>query len=144
MLDEGRYRRFLDILAEAQEVDAASRSAFLDRACGDDRELRSEIENHLAHKTEASRIVAAGRGVKGPGGPVGRPAVRHSPRARPAGALHGDPLLKGVPEIDGFKVLEPCVLFERVGAGGMGAVFRAWHLDFEMEVAVNSPSSIAP
>lgn len=52
------------------------------------------------------------------------------------GSLATDPLLRGVPEVDGFKVLEPCVLYERVGAGGMGAVYRGKHLNLDIDVAV--------
>jgi hypothetical protein len=38
--------------------------------------------------------------------------------------LRADPLLATVPEVDGWKVLEPCVLYAKVGQGGMGAVYR--------------------
>ena len=48
-----------------------------------------------------------------------------------------DPLLRDAPEIEGFKVLDPCILVARVGAGGMGAVYRGVHLKFkDLEVAV--------
>ena len=47
-----------------------------------------------------------------------------------------DPLLNGVPEIEGFKVLDPCVLYTRIGAGGMGAVYYGKHLTLNVDVAV--------
>ena len=50
--------------------------------------------------------------------------------------LLGDSLLKGAPVVDGYKVLEPCVLYEKLGAGGMGAVYRGRHLNLDIDVAV--------
>ncbi len=50
--------------------------------------------------------------------------------------LLSDPLLKGVPVFDGFKVLKPCVLYELVGRGGMGVVYRGRHLSLDIDVAV--------
>ena len=47
-----------------------------------------------------------------------------------------DPLLGDVPEVEGFKVLHPCVLFATLGRGGMGTVFQARHLNLEIDVAV--------
>ncbi len=50
--------------------------------------------------------------------------------------LRTDPMLRDVPEIEGFKVLEPCVLYARLGQGGMGTVYRGRHLNLEIDVAV--------
>lgn len=50
--------------------------------------------------------------------------------------LSTDPILTGVPDVDGYKVLEPCVLYARVGQGGMGAVYRGTHLRFNLDVGV--------
>ncbi|MCA9321324.1 MAG: serine/threonine protein kinase [Planctomycetes bacterium] len=47
-----------------------------------------------------------------------------------------DPRLKNVPEVDGYKVLEPCVLYSCLGRGGMGTVYRGFHLNLELDVAV--------
>jgi len=50
--------------------------------------------------------------------------------------LSGDAFLKDVPDVDGFKVLEPCVLYAKVGQGGMGAVYRGKHLNLDLDVGV--------
>ena len=45
-------------------------------------------------------------------------------------------MLDRVPILEGYRVLAPCVLFSRLGEGGMGAVFRGRHLNLDIEVAV--------
>ena len=47
-----------------------------------------------------------------------------------------DPMLREAPELEGFKVLEPCALYATVGRGGMGVVFRGKHLNLDVDVAV--------
>lgn len=50
--------------------------------------------------------------------------------------LREDSLLANVPEIDGYKVLDPCVLYSKLGQGGMGAVYRGRHLNLDVDVAI--------
>jgi len=47
-----------------------------------------------------------------------------------------DPLLAPVPELEGYKVLGGVVIYQKLGAGGMGAVYRGKHLRLEVDVAV--------
>ena len=47
-----------------------------------------------------------------------------------------DQLLRDVPVVDGYKVLEPTVLVEKLPEGGMAAVYRGLHLDLKVDVAV--------
>jgi hypothetical protein len=49
--------------------------------------------------------------------------------------LREDPLLRDVPESDGRKLLDSCVLEELIGRGGMGAVYLARHRTLEIDVA---------
>lgn len=50
--------------------------------------------------------------------------------------LQSDPLLRDAPTCRGFKVLEPAVLYAKVGQGGMGAVYRGRHFKLDIDVAV--------
>ncbi|MEZ6037504.1 MAG: bifunctional serine/threonine-protein kinase/formylglycine-generating enzyme family protein [Planctomycetota bacterium] len=47
-----------------------------------------------------------------------------------------DPLLRDAPTVAGFKVLDPAVLYAKVGQGGMGAVYRGRHFKLDLDVAV--------
>jgi formylglycine-generating enzyme required for sulfatase activity len=50
--------------------------------------------------------------------------------------LCSDPLLRTVPTIEGFKVLNGVVLYAKVGQGGMGAVYRGRHVTLDVDLAV--------
>ncbi|MBX3465033.1 MAG: serine/threonine protein kinase [Planctomycetes bacterium] len=39
-------------------------------------------------------------------------------------------------EVEGYKVLPPCVIYGKIGQGGMGAVYRGRHLNLDIDVAV--------
>lgn len=53
-----------------------------------------------------------------------------SPSTRPIGPLDDDDLLSLVPSVGAFKLLGPCLLFQRVGEGGFGKVYRGRHVTF--------------
>lgn len=50
--------------------------------------------------------------------------------------LRDDELLAQVTEVAGYKVLPPCVVYAKIGQGGMGAVYRGRHLNLDIDVAV--------
>ncbi|HEX5054703.1 MAG TPA: protein kinase [Planctomycetota bacterium] len=47
-----------------------------------------------------------------------------------------DALLEKVTEVEGYKVLPPCVVYSKIGQGGMGAVYRGRHLNLGIDVAI--------
>jgi len=51
-------------------------------------------------------------------------------------SLLDDPLLRAVPSVEGYKLLPPCLLTQKLGGGGMGMVYRAFHTKLEIDVAV--------
>ncbi len=55
---------------------------------------------------------------------------------KPAADVATDPLLASAPLLEGFRVLEPAVLYAKIGGGGMGAVYRGRHFSLECDVAV--------
>ena len=64
----------------------------------------------------------------------------------PADDSRKDPLLANVPEVEGFKVLGGVVIFDKLGEGGMGAVYRGRHLRLNVDVALKimtTPSSLS-
>ena len=49
-----------------------------------------------------------------------------------------DPLLSVLPEIDGYRVLDPVVIYSRLARGGGGAVYKGRHLRLDIDVAVKA------
>jgi len=50
--------------------------------------------------------------------------------------VRDDPLLAAAPLIEGYRVLGGVVVLDRIGQGGMGAVFRGHHLRLDIDVAL--------
>ncbi|MEZ6037043.1 MAG: bifunctional serine/threonine-protein kinase/formylglycine-generating enzyme family protein [Planctomycetota bacterium] len=64
------------------------------------------------------------------------PPPAEQPDRDPAQDLLGDPLLRDAPTLEGFKVLDPAVLYAKIGQGGMGAVYRGRHFKLDLDVAI--------
>src|SRR5438445_12698201 len=103
MTPSDRWRRIEAICHETLERDGPECAAFLQQACGDDHELRREVEALLAHARAADRFLVS---------PIG--AVAAAVIERAAG-----PSLAAGTRLGSYEILAA------LGAGGMGAAYRA-------------------
>ena len=51
------WRRVEELCQRAMELDPSRRAEFLERSCGDDKELRRKVEALLAHETRAEHFI---------------------------------------------------------------------------------------
>src|SRR5262244_2149406 len=108
-----RYRQIGELYHAALELNAGERTAFLERACADDKELKREVESLLSSHEQASGFLAS-------------PALGIA-----AAMLSGegaDPL-KGR-TIGRYRILS------LIGAGGMGRVYLAKDSELRRRVAL--------
>ena len=108
---EPEWERIEQIFQQAVELPVAERSAFLDRAFGDDDELRREVGALLAADAEAGSFLAQAAVVR-----------EESPRRA------------GTPR----RTIGPYKLLRQIGEGGMSAVYLALRADeeYRQQVAI--------
>ena len=113
MTDPDRRRRVDDLCDAALDREARERAAFVAAACGRDEPLRQEVEALLAHAQAAEGFLAA---------PVGEVAA-HVLAGEQTASLVGR-------QIGSYQILS------RLGAGGMGEVYRARDTKLGRDVAI--------
>lgn len=120
LLDGRRFERLEEIFFAALSLHGPRRTAYLDRACDDELELRAAVEE-LLHADQTC------------GGVIDDPSWRVARLEEMLCAgPHDDPLAAPGVVIGGYR------LIDRVGAGGMGTVWKAIRVDgaFERTVAL--------
>ncbi|HYZ83089.1 MAG TPA: serine/threonine-protein kinase [Bryobacteraceae bacterium] len=111
-MDHQRWQQVEQVFLAASDLPSTERSRFLDSACGNDLELRHEVESLIAadlgaHDSLEAAIVGAARGLE--------PGLYHSDVGRVIGSYE---------------------LIREIGRGGMGAVFMAIRSDRQFEHVV--------
>ncbi len=107
-----RRRQIEEIVVAALALDKTQRSAHLDSACSDDRELRREVESLLALESRAETFLET-------------PALEVAARALASG--HSATL---------SGTVGPYRIDALLGAGGMGEVYRGWDIRLRRAVAL--------
>jgi serine/threonine protein kinase/Tol biopolymer transport system component len=114
-MSAGRQRQITELCHAALERNASDRAAFLREACAGDEALRQEVESLLRYEDAADRV-------------LGRPAVEEVAR-----------LVRSEPESNvdlAGRRLGVYQIEARIGAGGMGEVYRARDTRLGRDVAI--------
>jgi Tol biopolymer transport system component/serine/threonine protein kinase len=113
MKPSGRWQEVKEVLYPALEMADADRSSFLDEKCGNDAELRREVESLIAAHNEAAERFES-----------------------PAVELMAPVVSEDLPEGMAGRALGHYEVVGKIGAGGMGEVYLARDSHLDRKVAL--------